>query len=160
MSRKKKLCGKLNFTGTLDVTDPCYRKDVWCRINNVSIKPGEYQCIAWLFDRGDWRNRVAEMGIFLNGIIPVRTKWERYPGRIGVDAGLAGIFENKPDFTSDQWNEVCSLCDKAGYPLVIVQDGPLFKGFFTSSGHGDGEYALLVCKNETGEIVAMKIVFM
>ena len=25
----------------------CYDKDVWCRMNNVRIKEGEYTCLAW-----------------------------------------------------------------------------------------------------------------
>ena len=30
--------------GEIDLTDPCYDKKTWCRINDVQIKPGEYRC--------------------------------------------------------------------------------------------------------------------
>lgn len=35
-------------TDTIDVTDPCYDKDVWCRINDLCIEKGNYQCLVAL----------------------------------------------------------------------------------------------------------------
>lgn len=29
---RKKLIGRKHFEGSVDITDPCYDKDVWCRI--------------------------------------------------------------------------------------------------------------------------------
>lgn len=34
--RKAKI-GVMDFHGSVDITDPCYDKDVWCRMNNVKI---------------------------------------------------------------------------------------------------------------------------
>lgn len=39
--RKTKI-GVMDFHGSVDITDPCYDKDVWCRMNNVKISEGEY----------------------------------------------------------------------------------------------------------------------
>lgn len=39
--RKTKI-GVMDFHGSVDITDPCYNKDVWCRMNNVKISEGEY----------------------------------------------------------------------------------------------------------------------
>ena len=38
--RKTKI-GVMDFHGSVDITDPCYNKDVWCRMNNVKISEGE-----------------------------------------------------------------------------------------------------------------------
>ena len=44
--RKTKI-GVMDFHGSVDITDPCYDKDVWCRMNNVKISEGEYACYVW-----------------------------------------------------------------------------------------------------------------
>lgn len=33
--RKTKI-GVMDFHGSVDITDPCYNKDVWCRITNTN----------------------------------------------------------------------------------------------------------------------------
>ena len=51
--RRKKI-GTMNFHGSVDVTDPCYDRDVWCRMNDVKIKQGEYDCYIWRHtDKGE-----------------------------------------------------------------------------------------------------------
>lgn len=50
---RKKTIGKLSFGPTVDITDPCYDRDVWCRMNKVSIKQGSYTCVVWSED-GAW----------------------------------------------------------------------------------------------------------
>ncbi len=88
-------------------------------------------------------------------------------GTICVDAGLAGFFENKPDFTNDEWSHFCDLTfgnetdndfkviDNCAY----VKNGSNYKCFFTSSGEGDGNYHVNVLKNKNSEIVAINIEF-
>ena len=50
--RRKKI-GVMDFHGSVDITDPCYDKDVWCRMNDVKISDGEYACYVWLHtDKG------------------------------------------------------------------------------------------------------------
>ena len=44
--RKTKI-GVMDFHGSVDITDPCYDKDVWCRMNNVKLSEGEYACYVW-----------------------------------------------------------------------------------------------------------------
>ena len=44
--RKTKI-GVMDFHGSVDITDPCYDKDVWCRMNNVKVSEGEYACYVW-----------------------------------------------------------------------------------------------------------------
>ena len=156
------------FESPVDVTDPCYATDVWCRINGVKIKPGKYLCLAKTLDwddqytrldgkRVDYHDhRVGTIGIFHVDEFPVLAAsaaagtLTKYPnwgtstadngkwfseliGSIGVDAGLAGFFHDKPDYTDEQWSVFCSTiaCGEAW-----VKE----EGFFSSSGIGDGEY--------------------
>ena len=44
--RRKKI-GIKDFHGSVDITDPCYSRDVWCRMNDMKIKEGEYTCMVW-----------------------------------------------------------------------------------------------------------------
>ena len=72
-------------------------------------------------------------------------------GSIGVDAGLAGFFMNKPDYTDEQWTEFCES----------IRDGDAWikdEGFFSSSGNGDGCYGVYAYK-QNGEITALEIRF-
>lgn len=154
---RRKLIGKKVFKGTVDITDPCYDKDVWCR-TNVVVKDGTYDCMIWkqtekVEYEGKIHNdtRVGIIGIYLNGIIPRQRSMEEI-GVIGVDAGLAGFFMDKPDYTEDQWQDICDMVYKGD--AWITDDG-----FFSSSGWGDGSYGVYAYK-ESGEIVALEIRFM
>ena len=52
--RRKKI-GAMDFHGSVDITDPCYNRDVWCRMNDVKIHDGSYTCIAWYqTDKGEY----------------------------------------------------------------------------------------------------------
>ena len=35
----------MDFHGSVDITDPCYNRDVWCRMTDVKIRNGVYTCI-------------------------------------------------------------------------------------------------------------------
>lgn len=153
--RRKKI-GTKYFEGTIDITDPCYDKDVWCRMT-AEVKAGEYDCLIWRhtdkfeLDGKEIKDiRVGVIGIYLNGIIPPQRSME-YIGDIGVDAGLAGFFMNKPDYNDDEWMSFC----------VSIRDGDAWikdEGFFSSSGYGDGRYPVYADKIDN-KIVALEIRF-
>jgi hypothetical protein len=145
------------FTESVDITDPCYRKDVWCRMNDVKVKPGEYKCVTWMrpdtytYEGKTYDDtRVAIIGIYLNGLVPNEDYMEEI-GEIGVDAGLAGFFNNKPDYNDDEWSE---FCDSIRDGCAWIKD----EGFFSSSGYGDGCYPVNAFRMN-GEIVALEIRF-
>lgn len=150
-SLKKVIHGSHEFEGVLDVTDPCYDKDVWCRMS-VPVKKGLYSCITW--ESKDSINesvtRVRIIGIYKDGIIPNEKQMKRI-GEIGVDAGLAGFFMNKPDYSQEEWSDFCKSIEtgKAWNRKV---------GFFSVSGDGDGGYPVYAYKKD-GEIVALEIRF-
>jgi len=143
-----KYIGTIDFRGSVDITDPCYDRDVWCRMNDVKIKEGSYDCIAWYCGKC-----VGAIGIYLDGNIPLRKSMELI-GTIGVDARLAGFFHNKPDYDDDAWGDFCTRTYRNGGSAWIVEDG-----FYSISGYGDGEYDVRANK-EDGEIVALEIRFL
>lgn len=155
--RRKKI-GVKDFHGSVDITDPCYSRDVWCRMNDVKIKEGDYTCIVWYQNekaehggRLHSYNVVGIIGIYLDGVIPPQKAMEEI-GSIGVDAGLAGFFHNKPDYDNGAWAD---FCDRVSHgDAWLTEDG-----FFSSSGHGDGGYGVFAHKVD-GEIVALEIRFL
>lgn len=123
--------GELNLGCKVDITDPCYDRDVWCRMT-VDCEPGCYNGYVTISDEGDFGRRVTNISIYKDN-----KTWDidemELIGYICVDAGLAGFFNNKPDFSDKEWKE---LCDK-------ISDGDawnMYNGIFSSSGFGDGEY--------------------
>lgn len=157
---KAKFVGVKHFGPTIDVTDPCYDKDVWCRINDLKIKEGDYRCAIWptyeyYTDTKGKRHRntmVARIGIYLGDVPDASDLVEK--GFIGVDAGLAGFFNNKPDYNDKEWQKICD-------EFYATKNEYLFtdEGFFSSSGYGDGSYPLYVEYDSTGEIVSLEIAF-
>lgn len=153
----KKKVGTMNFHGSVDITDPCYDRNVWCRMNDVKIKDGEYDCYIWLdkcryeYPDGfiDVYDVVSIIGIYRNGIVQCEDMEEI--GKIGVDSGLAGFFHNKADFSDEEWREMCSTCER-GYAWMLKD------GFFSVSGDGDGMYKVYAYKQD-GEITALEVHF-
>lgn len=154
--RRKKI-GAKHFEGIVDITDPCYSKNVWCRMT-AEVKAGEYTCYIWRnteygeYDGRQYKDvRVGVIGIYLDGIIPTAKAMEEI-GSIGVDAGLAGFFMNKPDYNNEEWDRICNLVG-SGDAWIIDE------GFFSFSGYGDGCYPVYAYKIDN-EIVALEIRFL
>lgn len=149
--------GTLNMAeGRVDITDPCYNHDVTCRINDLHTKAGSYKCS---YDYSTGARRVISASIeYCGDDMPKCTLSKRLYTTIGVDAGLAGFFiAPKPNYNKDEWH---SLCNEIGNGNVYIDE----KGFFTSSGYGDGEYPVMAdyeCNKDgtTGEIVGLTIIF-
>lgn len=154
--RRKKI-GVMDFHGSVDVTDPCYNRDVWCRMNDVRIRKGEYTCMVWYqTDKGKYDGKpysykvVGIIGIYLGGVIPPQKSMKEI-GSIGVDAGLAGFFHEKPDYSDEDWSAFCSR--------IAQGDAWLIKdGFYSVSGYGDGCYGVFASEQD-GEITALEIRF-
>ena len=130
------ITGKIKFTSNkLDVTDPCYDKDVWCRMT-VDIIPGVYDYEIITSD-----GRCRYLSIKLEGAGNIRRGL--VVGDIGVDAGLAGFFENKPDYDNDTWYKICDYLYEYydGGPRMVAtnNDNKKLLGcecVFCSSGYG------------------------
>ena len=136
--------------GTIDITDPCYDHDVWCRINNFKILPGKYKC----FYNNNIEGRVTESYIIHCEHTDTLNRWRKTDYSIGVDAGLAGFFISpKPNYSNEAWQLFCNALEQGSVIKLSEQ------GFFTSSGYGDGEYEVRV-KIFEKKVVAVKLVFL
>ena len=154
--RRKKI-GIMDFHGSVDITDSCYDRDTWCRMNDVKIKEGQYTCMVWYqADKGECDGKpysyrlVGIIGIYLNGVIPTQKSMKEI-GSIGVDAGLAGFFHNKPDYSDE---ERSAFCDRLSRGDAWLTDD----GFYSSSGYGDGGYGVFAYQQDD-EIAALEIRF-
>lgn len=161
--------GDFTFTGPVDATDPCYSRETyttqsWCGTANIPLVPGAYTGFADMSDEGSWGRRCARLVVAPAGAVKGGTvddylrklEAEEY-GEVGVDAGVAGIFQNKPDFGDEgelSWSYFCdSEIDLTNAYWVTTW------GFCTSSGYGDGGYPLYAYRDGSGNIVALEIVY-
>ena len=181
MYLKSKDKGYVKIEGKLDVTDPSYEKDIWCRMNDVAIKPGEYRCRYYLGeelgereikeakdcakefnkdldevikqDTADIRNRCFAIELQAKGrAFQLNSNhWEKI-GEIGVDGGMAGFFWNLPELDDEDWGFFYNKMD--GKPVCLDKE----VGFWSFSGYGDGWYKVYAIK-ENDEIIALKICF-
>jgi len=124
---------KVFKTGLLDVTDPCYDRDTFCR-TQVAVVPQTYEAFVTYRDE-----RIATLILLPKnrcGSSLVATEI----ATIGVDAGLAGFFEDKPDYSDEEWFDLCK---------EVFRDedyGMLDCGFWSQSGYGDGEYPVYIAQ--------------
>ena len=170
MTEKEFLVGTIDIKDKVDITDPGYDRDVWCRIDDVSVLPGKYNCKAVIAEWDDEYNgasyhekRVKSCQIFHEDFDKGLYEWERI-GHIGVDAGLAGFFPSpKPDYDANKWREICdwTFSNEPHNPMNIENDECYIYegGFFTSSGFGDGSYDVYSAEDETGRIIGLTIIF-
>ena len=148
----ERIIGTFYFENEVDITDPCYRKDTWCRINGVKTRPGEYTCRIWTTNTGGCGERVTTIGIYLDDVIPARSEMKEI-GSIGVDAGLAGFFSDKPDYNDEEWDAFCNEIRNSECAWINGY------GFFSESGFGDGSYEVFTNKNTDGVATALEISF-
>ena len=174
--------------GLIDVTDPCYDETTWCARFGLKIKAGKYKCYVTVVnyrdryeyeardffnDRADGLKpqkigkhytlddmRIVELIMVHENYLSVLEKpgWRQISSNIGVDAGLCGFYNHKPDFEEDdvwldfcnnlkEYSETChSVCDVKDYGITV------------SSGFGDGCYGLYAIKHDTDKI-ALRLKF-
>ena len=154
-----KYIGIFNHNGNIiDITDPCYDKDVWCRTTQ-ELPEGEYDCWVDIADCGDWGTRVSKSFIIKKDCSYEDDVWySEIVAEIGVDAGLAGFFDNKPDYNDNEWSDFCDMLhDKAW--VVDENTAAKCNGFFTSSGFGDGCYDVIRLYDKDDKIIGYEIKF-
>lgn len=142
--------GTIDLTeGMVDVTDPCYDKDNDYRTTK-KVKPGKY--LVLLEKDGNGVNQslsiLHEDHCLEEDLIDAGECAE-----IAVDSGLAGFFPNKPDYTDEQWNDLCNTVFSRGN-FASYKDGVV-----CSSGYGDGLYTVSESCNYDDEVAKLTIWF-
>lgn len=172
-------------TNHLDVTDPGYDDDVWCRLHIKDMQPGTYNCVVkYLQEEMKTKqlckkvNTVVKTTIYLadEGETVQRVEagrsW-RLAGVIGVDSGQAGFFPgHKPNFNDDEWEKLVDwMYNRKDIPqdedkpngYIRKFDEPGGESFWTASGYGDGAYpvyAIHTIINKKRMCTALEIRFM
>jgi len=171
MNLVPQIIGQKEFSGRVEVTDPCYQKG-----NGYTprrhVLSGSYNCVVWRNDEQHHRphsNRiVVDRSVYAVGIyhvdIPLFAPLEmKRVGYIGVDSGNAGIFMDKPNYSREEWSELMDrLHGEADFPII---DPPRYagnfllcnEGFFGSTRDGDGTCPVFAKINEEDQIVALEI---
>jgi hypothetical protein len=127
--------GTFTLGNEVDITDPCYDYDTWCRMT-TECKPGEYTAYIKVSNTGDWGNIVEYIAIYKDNETDYAHNGQMHTiGSIGVDSGCAGFFNNKPNYNDEEWY---SLVDEMNPNENNVYVMPY--GIFSDSGYGDGEY--------------------
>ena len=174
--------GEVKLGSKTRVTDPSYDKDTHWAYLEVPTVSGNYDCFVGKDKEDKWATtyacRIIKQGyqhfrdtlpweyldrlcVDAEEVLP----WE-YLGRICVDAGLAGFFNEKPDYSNSQWQKICDdiyeldkkdTADFNHYGVYQLKSCEC-DNFFTSSGYGDGVYYVFGIE-EGDACVALEIIF-
>lgn len=168
--------GIINLHGSVDITDPCYGTDVWCRMTIKDIQPGPYECFYEKRSqkKGNWENVSRARIVLADGSEHAKSTMQRvvrgrswrYIGDIGVDAGMAGFFANKPNFDDNEWSKLCDWIfhgENEGKMAFVKTFHNGSDGFWTESGYGDGGYPVYAIRtviNGESRITALEVRFL
>jgi len=134
-------------SGTVVVSDPCC-----CDREIDDVRRGDWVVGIIKATIEFWGNRNAYLFAHSNTIVEpdiYDKRWEEQKGCIGVDSGMAGIFDHEY-YSEEDFSFYCDACGE------VDVDNPSY--FLCSSGVGDGGYGYFVIK-EGGEVVAIKLDF-
>ena len=144
---EEEVIGQARFSDRVCISDPCYERGTWRGEFDLDIKEGLYECRTIVGEWHNWGHRVWRlMAMHENEEV---TKWQ-FEISLGVDAGMMSIicskhYDGERHLPLSSWN---------------VSAGKTEHGFYSSSGLGDGSYALFCGHNDKDEIVALSVVFL
>lgn len=178
---RRKYVGQINIPdGEIDITDPCYAQDTWCAMFGHKVKAGKYNCYIVIInfpslfeltkeeealydpenktEHGYWMDdeRIMVLEI-VHEDAKEELSYHLINNSIGVDAGLCGFYNHKPDYEEqEKWLQFCDNLKKLSNGCTCdCQEN----GITVSSGFGDGEYMLFEAANKSGEPIALKLMF-
>lgn len=171
--------------GIVDITDPCYDDDTWCARFGHKVKPGIYKCYIdvinypykYICQQCDYAvlveghnvgdliccddHRIMQLTIihedndFILNNDEYPDIFELIDNNIGVDAGLCGFYNHKPNLSGDDWDKFWQNLDEYKGCTCDCNHG---NGITVSSGFGDGSYSLYEIKYDN-EVCGLQLVF-
>jgi hypothetical protein len=167
--------GRFSLGNKVMVSDPCYGTNVWCQGVLENVRAGFWDAYIKMTDEGNWGTRVAEL-------VAINLDYnDEYTGlesedinelqkfEVGVDSGTAGIFDydyyckyHTDKGTDEDWYETqihhqfFPTHNESDWQKAVFTE---FNGVVSMSGYGDGGYDCYVARNEGGEIVGIKIIY-
>ena len=107
-----------NKSGTIDVTDPCYDADTWCREVVEGVLPGIYNCYYHKGVLKGWGERIWCCRIVHEDFPDIINKSPRRGGSVGVDAGLCGFLIISPTTTMTSGATFATIWSETATPLT------------------------------------------
>jgi len=159
-------------SGKLMVSDPCYERNVWCQGIIDNSATGDWKAYVYHSDEGDWGIRCAALlAIHSSVSSPSDTLiFQPCDFVVGVDSGQAGIFDElayrNDDMIDADRQPINTYGESKFYNLCCdltvtkLGAGVLSSGTVSCSGYGDGGYDCFVAKNQEGQIIAVKVIFL
>lgn len=171
--------GRFSLGNKVMVSDPCYGTNTWCQGVLENVRAGFWDAYIKKTDEGNWGIRVAELvAINLDYNDPDSDEYDKISAdniielqefEVGVDSGTAGIFDydyyckhHTEKDADDRWydkqiiNQFFPTVDASGWEKSVFTE---FNGVASTSGYGDGGYDCYVARNNEGEIIGIKIVY-
>lgn len=166
-------------SGKVLIADPCYDLETPYRSHLKNVRCGPWFARVALKEdnHGDeWVSRLVAM--HKDYIKPRGLTWKNVSYDIGVDSGLAGMFDTNvfrddslvkdtPKFMTEHgyipWKESGELwyamcCDAVYYSENKA--GVVTGGCVSSTGYGDGVYKADALRNGDGEVVGIRIIYL
>jgi len=150
-------------SGQVMVSDPCYDLGTWCQGIIKNVKKGNWKAKILVTNEGDWGSRVAAIIAWHESISEVAyvcSSWNKQNFEVGVDAGMAGIFDLAEFHSEDDeynnpnsWYRRC--CDLTDNKAGIIDNS----GIVSSSGYGDGSYECSTMEEGSGKVIAIMVDF-
>lgn len=153
----------LNAVGTIrlgtntDISDPSFSWVDWKKMS-VPTEEGVYNCYV----EKDAAGNISSIEIAREDAGITEEDWQSSSkmGFVSSRSGLCGFFNNKPDYSKQEWEEISdALYLKNSIDNSDVYFAPTRNGdaFYTSSGK-NGSYLVRGCKRK-GRYYALRLVF-
>lgn len=154
--------GRFESQGPLWVSDPCYGiEDAGAIIKDGK---GVWRALALRVEEGDWGPRCARLMIVRDepGVEPLEalsaSGWKKI-GDCSVDSGQAGFFDREARAKRDEKEVESAYRACCDVTLSAPGAGVVKSGAVSSSGLGDGGYAIKELRRE-GRLVAARVDFL
>lgn len=156
-----KQIGDIHLNTSVYVSDPHYDAVTWCQSLVNNVKPGKYHC-GLTFKKVNYgsisESKVSNLIITHENYADSFSNNQLSSSIIGVDSGLAGIFDKdyfekySPSVEKEPW--FCNVCKEIENKESIIKDNCCV---ISRTGYGDGMYKLYVRKNSNDEIISLRI---
>lgn len=166
----------LEYIGTVSlgtkvmVSDPCYKLNTWCQGVLENVKSGIWEAYLKMIDTEIWGIRVAELitisSEHCEDYLAIMDEHQEF--EVGVDSGCAGIFDyeyyckchtdedNNEDWYEKQIMQQFFPGDESTWQKSVFTES---NGVVSNAGYGDGGYDCYVARNNEGEIIGIRIVY-
>lgn len=154
--------------GLVDILDPGYDEPNWCSMRGKKVRVGNYKCYVDVVnfpyeidkkindDKRIMSLTIIHVDFADNKDFIQKKRWFTSKQRIGVDAGLCGFYNHKPDFSDEKsWSSFYQNLKKID---GIDCDTTKANGVTVSSGFGDGLYGLRYMR-ENNQVIGLRLLF-